>query len=118
MLQLLPPEFEHADSRRTLRQLVTADIKQVNSYQVTKGAILGEHFHKLTFEYFYIVKGSFLVVLRSVGTKDKESKVLGKEALFCVKPFIIHTVEALTNGEIITFLTKAYTKENPDTWKE
>lgn len=118
MLQLLPPEFEHKDSRRTLRQLVTTDLKQVNTYQVSKGAILGEHYHKVTFEYFYILKGSFLVVLRSVGTSEKRSKVVGKEGFFCVRPFIVHTVEALTNGEFMTFLTKAYTKENPDTWKE
>ena len=118
MLQLLNPEFEHADSRRTLKQLVTADIKQVNSYKVTKGAILGEHYHKLTFEYFYIVKGSFLVVLRAVGDKMKWSKVLGKESLFCIPPSVIHTLEALTNGEFMTFLTKSYTKDNEDIYRE
>lgn len=118
MLQLLPPEFEHTDSRRTLRQLVTADIKQVNTYQVTKGAILGEHYHKLTFEYFYIVKGSFLVVLRGIGSRDKKSQVVGKEGLFRVAPFTIHTIEALTNGEFMTFLTKPYTKEHEDIYRE
>ena len=118
MLNLLQPEFEHTDSRRSLKQLLTADIKQVNTYQVTKGAMLGEHYHKLTYEYFYVVKGSFLVVLRSIGVKGKVSQVLNKESLFCVQPFIVHTLEALTNGEIITFLTKPYTKEHSDTYRE
>ena len=116
MLKLLQPEFEHADSRRTLRQILTANIAQVNTYQVTKGAILGNHFHKETREFFYIMKGTFLVILRKL-TGESTSQVVNKGTFFVVEPNNVHLVEALTNGEIMTMLTRAYTPESTDTYK-
>ena len=118
MLQLLKPEFEHEDSRRTLRQLITTDLKQVNVYQVNKGAILGEHYHKVTHEYFYITKGSFLVAIRKIYSKEVTSRIVGKQGFFVILPEIIHTLEALTNGEFMTFLTEPYSKYKLDTFRE
>ena len=45
-MKVLSPEFSHSDSRRRLTQLFTQNISQVNEYEVTKGAVLGNHYHK------------------------------------------------------------------------
>ena len=54
-MNVLKPEFVSQDSRRILSQLLTADIKQVNHYEAKRGAVLGNHYHKQTNEYFFII---------------------------------------------------------------
>lgn len=118
MLNLLKPEYQHADSRRTISQLITDNIKQVNSYQVTKGAILGEHYHRFTNEYFYVTKGTFVVFVNEVGKKQSMSRILNKQSFFMARSGLVHTIEALTNGEFLTFLTKPFDPKEPDLCRE
>ena len=108
-MELLQPEFENNDSRRKLLQLLTNDIKQINVYEAQKDAVLGNHYHKDTTEYFYILKGS-------VSYNDKE--VVNPGMLFKVSPPENHMIRCLTNVKMMTFLTKAYTKEDQDIWKK
>lgn len=108
-MEILQHEFQHTDSRRRLIQLLTGDIKQVNVYEAKKDAILGNHFHKETTEYFYILKG----------TATYNDKIaLNPGTLFIVKPEENHMIRCLSNVKMMTFLTKPYTKEEPDIWKK
>lgn len=117
-LNLLTPEFEHKDSRRVLTQLVTDNIQQVNSYQVNKGCVLGGHYHKDTDEYFYITKGTFAVFMHPLGSKHALSRILNKNSFFVARSSFVHSLEALTNGEFLTFLTKPFDQKEPDLWQD
>lgn len=105
---LLQPEFEHGDARRTLTQLLTADIKQVNLYTANKGSILGGHYHKETNEYFYLIKGKICY---------NEERMLETGDMFVVYPQEVHTLECLTDVKLMSFLSRPYTEIEPDTWK-
>ena len=108
-MKLLSHEYQNKDTRRTLTQLLTADVKQINLYDVSKNAVLGNHFHLLTTEYFLILQGSFRV---SVGNK---SFAVRKNQFFAVLPPLRHSLKCLSqSGHFLTFLTKAYQKEKPD----
>ena len=111
-MKSLTAEYTHKDHRRSLSQLVTADLKQVNLYEANKGAILGNHYHKITHEYFYILKGSFMLDI------NKKRQVIGRGDFFVVEPEERHTLECLSlTGSFLTFLTKPYSKEETDTYK-
>ena len=111
-MRSLSPEFIHKDNRRSLSQLATVDVKQINLYEAHKGAILGNHYHKLTYEYFYILKGSFLCDVAG------KSQIVGRNSFFVVEPEERHTLECLSlTGSFFTFLTKPYTKDETDTYK-
>ena len=107
-MRILQPEFEHKDGRRILTQLLTADIKQVNFYIAIKGASLGNHYHKSTTEYFYLIEGEIIY---------NDLSIVGPETLFVVEPNENHTLVCLTDVKLMTFLTKPYTREEPDIWK-
>ena len=112
-MKVLSPEFSHADSRRRLTQLFTQNVAQVNEYEVSKGAILGNHYHKDTHEIFYITKG---VVKANV---DDAEFVASKGTVFIVEPYEVHTIEAVSDKvAMMTFLSKPYTPEDPDIWKK
>lgn len=106
---ILAPEFIHGDNRRSLTQLLTADIKQINYYEAKKDAILGEHFHVETTEYFYLIEGKILY---------NNLKEIYQNTLFVVNPDEVHVLKCLTDIRLMTFLTKAYDHDNPDLHKE
>lgn len=111
-MKILVSEHIDKNPRRELRQLFTADIKQVNFYEASRGAILGDHFHKRTNEYFFITKGTFMVQI------GDNSFPANPGTLFKVEPGEKHTLEALTNkGTFLTFLSKPYSKEDEDIFK-
>lgn len=105
----LEPEFVHTDKRRSIIQLLTADLKQVNTYVATKGSCLGDHYHKQTTEYFYIISGNIIY---------NNERVLEEGSFFVVYPQENHTLECLTDVRLMTFLTKPFDERNPDLWKK
>ena len=111
-MRILKSESIHKDVRRSIHQLVTTDIKQVNLYEVNQNSILGNHYHKLTNEYFYILRGLFMLKVNG------KSSVVGKGYFFVVEPEERHSIECVSkNGSFFTFLTKPYSENDTDTYK-
>ena len=81
---MLSPEYQHKNQKRNLFQLFTDDIKQVNFYEAKKGAILGNHYHKETKEYFYITRGT--VLLKTNQGKELAQRIVNKGEFFLVEP--------------------------------
>lgn len=107
-VQFLQPEFSHKDKRRTITQLLTSNIKQINVYEANHGAELGNHFHKETNEYFYIVRGSL---------KYNNQITLKKGDIFYPELGEKHTLKVVSDkATFMTFLDKSYSQENPDTY--
>lgn len=107
-MRVLVEESTHEDERRRITQLLTASIKQVNVYEAKKGAVLGNHYHKETDEYFYIVRGT---------VSYNGSRIFETGDIFVVYPQEVHTLECITDTKLMTFLSKPYSKEEPDLWK-
>lgn len=111
-MKILSSEYIDKNPRRELRQLFTANIKQVNFYEAQRGAILGNHYHKTTKEYFFITKGTFMVQIAD------NSFAANPGFVFRVDPGEKHTLEALTNkATFITFLSEPYDPTKPDIHK-
>jgi quercetin dioxygenase-like cupin family protein len=108
-VDILKPEFHHWDSRRTLTQVFTARTEQVNFYQAKRGAVLGDHFHKRTSEYFLVTRG----LIRYNG-----DQYLGKGMAFVVHPGENHTIECITGVSLVSFLTEPYDPKDPDICKK
>src|SRR3990167_1486471 len=105
-MKILNPEYIHSDKRRTIIQLITADIKQVNVYETHYGENLGNHFHKETIEYFYVVRGVL---------EYNSSKIMKKGDLFYPDLGEKHKVKALSDKcTFMTFLTKPFNHWSPD----
>jgi len=109
-MKLLKPEYINSDKRRTLTQLITANIKQVNLYEAHHGENLGNHFHKETIEYFYVVRGTL---------EYNKTNIMKKGDLFYPDLGEKHTVKAISDTCVfMTFLTKPYNQGSPDVYVE
>lgn len=108
-------EFEIVDDRRVLKQVLTKDIKQINHCRAFKGTILGNHYHKETTEYFYVLYGEAIL---ETGWNYENKFVLEEGSIIKIDPMTLHKLTCLSNFEFMTFLTNPHTKENPDIWKK
>lgn len=107
-MKILEPEFNHSDARRSITQLFTHEFKQVNVYEAKQGAVLGNHFHKQTIEFFYIISGTIDYNLE---------KLVEEGEIFVVYPEERHTITCVTDVKLMTFLTKPYSHQEPDIHK-
>jgi len=103
----MEPQFIHEDSRRKITQLFTADIKQVNLYECKPNVELGNHYHKETVEYFFVLDGEI----------ESNGKTMVPGDLFVYHPQQMHKIVTKTDCRFMTFLTKAFNQESPDLWK-
>jgi len=109
-MRILIKEAENKDARRIISQLLTSDIKQINSYEAVHGAILGDHYHKETTEWFYVIRGSM---------KYNNKTIVKKGDLFVVEPPERHSLKVLSDKvTFVTFLSRAYKNEDTDIWKD
>lgn len=108
-MRVLKPEDVSSNERRTLMQLFTARTEQVNVTEASHGAVLGNHFHKTTTEYFYIIRGSL---------KYNNKVILKKGDCFLIEPTERHTLKVLSDkATFLTFLTEPFDAGNPDLHK-
>lgn len=99
-MKILSPEYKHSDSRRTLTQVLTAPVSQVNEYHAKRGSLLGNHSHPYH-EYFHLIKGILIY---------NESNVISKGSTFVVEPDEKHTLECLTDVHMMAFLEQPFKK--------
>lgn len=96
------------DKRRTLIQIVTRDFKQSHCLFIERGATLGRHYHEKTDEFFYVIKGQLLCVL------DEERISLSEGDTLDIPRNKFHTLQAVTDAQIIVYLSEPFNQEDPD----
>lgn len=83
-----------------------------------KGSVRGNHFHKATTQYTYILDGKFRFFAQSPG-KKVESKMVRPGDLVISPPLERHAFEALENSRMLAFCTgpRAGKQYETDTFK-
>lgn len=88
LFETLNIDFQYTDEKGTLTQLVHEGFNQVNVLESKKGCVRGNHFHKLSREAFYVVKGSVEVTL----TRDGLTSIIlfRKGDFFLIPTYTLH----------------------------
>lgn len=90
LFERLAPDFAFEDIRGKLTQLVHGGYTQVNVLESRKGVLRGEHFHKVSREAFFVVRGQVEVTLKKNAERQTES--FGPGDFFEVPPFVVHSL--------------------------
>ncbi|SEP97695.1 Cupin domain-containing protein [Lachnospiraceae bacterium RM5] len=89
LIEILKPDFMFSDERGSLFQLCHEGYKQFNIVFSKKGVIRGNHYHKKNKEVFFVVSGSFELI---VSKNDKEEKYIFKKGdMFLIPPKVLHS---------------------------
>lgn len=91
LIEFVKPDFVFENDAGSLIQLVHDGWKQVNVITSVSGAVRGKHYHKFNYEGFYIIQGSFnLIVWKD---KDKEEHEIKAGDMFFIPPYVFHTFD-------------------------
>jgi quercetin dioxygenase-like cupin family protein len=97
----IEPAFE--DERGKISDIITGkEIQHVNLITFKKGAIRANHYHKESFHFNYVLKGSLKIV-----TEDfkgvTESAVVGTGDLIEIPQMVKHALTALDDTDLLVF---------------
>ena len=80
--------------------LVKEKIDYVTIIYNNKGAIRGNHYHKETIQFLYVLEGSILVASQKKG-KEVEEKVLKKGSLLFNEAREAHAIKSLEDSKLL-----------------
>ena len=118
LIKTLQPDFVFENEAGSLKQLVHEGWKQVNVITSNSGAIRGNHYHKFNEEAFYIIKGSFnLIVWKGL---EKERYYMKSGDMFLVFPYVFHSFEYFEETILVSMYSNGVELSNTmkDIWTE
>tara|TARA_A100001011_G_scaffold272949_1_gene282257 strand:+ start:10016 stop:10390 length:375 start_codon:yes stop_codon:yes gene_type:complete len=101
-MKKIKSKINHRDKRGLISDLIEKEnINAVTYITINKNKVRGNHFHKKTIQWNYIISGRVIFVSRM---RDKIKKVIGKKNdLVKIDTKEEHALKALNNSEILVF---------------
>lgn len=103
MIKFLKPDFTFKDSRGSLTQLVKRGFSQINYIKSFADTERGEHYHKFNSEAFYVINGSFSLII--IFNEIREVYEFKRGDFFIIPPYVKHSFKFLENTELISMYT-------------
>jgi len=109
------PYFEFSDTRGLLRGLCRGGPwKEINYASSVKGTKRGGHWHRETFESFFIIKGRISVQTKDIVSGDEQLFIAAAGDFFSISPMKLHTFTMLDDVEWINLLSNPIDEVAPD----
>lgn len=116
-LHLLNPTFIREDERGLFVEAINGTVWENVSYGIMKsGAVMGNHYHKQTDVFFYIIKGEAKVDIVDVETKEIGSAILSKNEGIYLERNFSHAIRFKEETIFIMGKSKKYDSHNADTF--
>ncbi len=122
IMDIIPYEDSRGSLKKILMhsQLEAGSIEEVYLIYTCKGGVRGNHYHKITLEYFTVVSGRATIVLKNLATDllQKLKVSAGDNKVIKVPPGVAHAFKNETEHPLIILAvsTREYNKLDPDTF--
>ncbi len=102
-MKVIKKKSVFSDNRGEIIDLLVKEIiEYVTLIRSVKGAVRGNHYHKETFQFIYVLSGKMKVLTQEAGS-EVVSVVVKKGDLVENSPMEIHTMIALEDSEFMVF---------------
>lgn len=108
-IRILEPDFQFADERGRLVQLVHDGYRQVNYIVSHAGENRGGHYHRHNREAFYVVSGTFELEVWPAARKgivSAEGYTFGAGSMFEIPENMVHSFRFLEETSLISMYSK------------
>ena len=107
------------DNRGSIVEVTSSgDWKQLNILTRKAGTLGGGHYHRLTSEFFYVLKGQVEVKTISLKKDEIHNHIFYRGDCFLISPWEQHYMKFHKETILITLYSITYDKHNPDTFVE
>jgi mannose-6-phosphate isomerase-like protein (cupin superfamily) len=95
-------KINHKDKRGVIIDLLQKEkINSITYITIKKGAVRGNHYHKKTHQWNYIISGKMKLISRK--NNIKKIAVLKKNDLYLSEPMEHHALVGITKCEVLVF---------------
>jgi quercetin dioxygenase-like cupin family protein len=92
------------DHRGIIRDILQENVNSITYITIKKGKIRGNHFHKKTIQWNYVLKGKInLFYKTNIKSNKIKKKLLKKNDIAICNPYEPHAFKGLQNCELIVF---------------
>ena len=117
LIGILQPDFNFENANGLLVQLVHDGWKQVNAIFSKKGCVRGGHYHKYNKEAFYIITGTFKLVVWKDDQKEEYRIKAGD--MFLINEYVFHTFEYIEDTWLVSMYSNGVEMDfGKDIWTE
>src|SRR5262245_26862986 len=115
--QILRPTYERRDERGLFQEIVNGpSFAAVSRGRMAAGAVMGNHFHKKTRVFFFLVSGRAVIKTVNVATGATDSFQLAEGEGVFLEPGESHAIRYETDSEFVMLKSLAYDPKEPDTF--
>jgi len=115
---IIRPSFTRQDARGTLRELLNEGVWQsVVQGEMVAGAVMGNHYHRETRVFFFLVGGRARVVIEHINGGAQEDFEIGAFEGVIFQPDYSHAVIFLADSSYFMLKSLPYDPQNPDTYE-
>lgn len=102
------------DERGILTEVILGDWKQINTLFSKYGTVRGNHYHKKTKEFFYIINGGVNFTLMNIRSKKECLFTAIQNDLIVIPTYHFHKLEFLSDTLMLSGYTIQYDPKKPD----
>jgi len=99
----IKPAF--TDKRGDILDILEEPVSHVGLVTFKKGAIRGNHYHKKSTQYTYVLYGKIKFVVSDARGKNKKSFILMERMFSRIPPKMVHSYKALTTAAMLDITT-------------
>ena len=115
--EILSPRFERRDGRGVFRELLNDfPAGTVACGQMVAGAVMGNHYHRKTRVFFYLLAGRAGIRTVDVETGATDAFLLGECQGVYLEPGESHAIRFLVDSEFLMLKSLPYDENDPDTF--
>lgn len=96
----------YEDERGVIQDLLVGSFDAVTEIFTVRGAKRGNHYHKLTTQWTYIVSGKMLILTQTPEEKKQgaiSQRVYWPREMACEEPGVVHAWQALEDTTVLVF---------------
>lgn len=109
--------FIRNDKRGTFVEVINSRAwRSIICGEMKSGAIMGNHYHKKTTVFFYLISGSAKINIVNIMTKKTEGVQIAQNEGIILSPNHSHAIIFKTDSSFILGKSQKYQRENPDTY--
>jgi len=115
--KVIAPAFERNDGRGLFQEVLNeGSWESLVRGRMKPGAVMGNHYHKHTVIFFYIVRGEARITTVNVETGEKDRFVLESGRGVMLMTNESHAINFTEESEFILLKSLRYCPEDPDTY--
>jgi dTDP-4-dehydrorhamnose 3,5-epimerase-like enzyme len=111
------PRFERRDGRGVFREILSGfPAGTLVCGQMKAGAVMGNHYHRKTRVFFYLLSGSAGIRTVDVESGATDAFRLGENEGVFLEPGESHAIRFLVDSDFLMVKSLAYDENDPDTY--